>query len=233
MAQGFGFPYFQVSRTVPGFVRALRKAAPSGDLEVWLTTAVGLKASVARGELPTLERLGWVREGRVSERGFGLRGEHARPVAVETLQAHYAPLVQLAEAHPDSISDSIGSWLQTNTTLGEVARSRILRTFLDIWTIAETGEPRMDPAPKRQAAERPRRVAPRTPTHGTTGDVDKAGSEDATLATPPNVRDISFGLASGGLVRLQTPMVLTRADLDIIRGLVALLEKSIPTEPHP
>ena len=234
-----GWPYFKVASTMTRFVEALRRGVPNGDLTSWLTAAVGVTRSVAAGELSTLRRLGWLDGDVVTERGRSLRGDRASEAAAATLQACYPELLQVTERAPDAPEPALEAWLQTNSALGELVIGRVVRTFMALRQVAQTGMLPDTPVRTRRAgsASTP---AGSHPTHRTSpgrlpraeaGDrepMEPEGSSGApephtSTSLTPSIQEIVFPLQGGGVVRIITPRTLQAEDIRRIHGLVDLL----------
>lgn len=210
----------------------------------WLTSAVGVTRSVAPGELATLRRLGWVDDQSVTEQGWALRGDHGAGAASETLQRCYPDLLQVVDRQPDTPADALRAWLRTNSELGETAISRVVRTFLGLRELAQTGV--IAPAVVRTT----RASKPRTPEQGHVGggrrilpDANASHAQDdvrtelahlrsmieASQGRPhsgsltPAVQEITFPLREGGVVRIMAPRSLRQDDVKRLHALVDLL----------
>lgn len=215
------WPYFAVVGTLPRFIQALRRSKPSGDLGTWLTTSVGVSRTVARGELATLKRLGWVDDQSVTDRGWALRGENAAEAARETLRKCYPELLNVVERQPDSPGPALQSWLESNTQLGHLAVTRLVRTVLMLHQLAETGAIESPPPARSGRPKRHQR------SHSTEGGVWSPGDTVAPrIETVPindrAVQEVAITLPSGDL-RIVAPRSLTPDDVRRIHAVVDLL----------
>lgn len=237
------WPYFAVASTLPEFIQALRRSKPSGDLVAWMSSAVGVTPSVVPQELGTLRRLGWADDQSVTERGWALRGEEAAKEASEVLQRYYSDLLQVVERTPEAPVQALRSWLHTNSKLGEVALSRVIRTFLAVRELAQSGtiESTLTHAKRTSGAHThdPRRPKARTPQQDEAGADDDerdlrsevsrlkamiaADARGAGGSLTPAVQEITFPLREGGVIRILAPRALRADDVKRIHALVDLL----------
>lgn len=215
------FPYFSVARTLPAFIRALGKSTPTpGDLDKWFASAVGLTPSVIRNERSVFRRFGWVTESdTLTDQAMALRGDQASQVAARVLAEHYQPFMLVLDRGDEDPEGSLESYLLTNTSLGTIARQRVIRTFRQLQELAQTG--RISGGELERPTRHSRRRANNVGTTGSPGPGLRSTSS-SSMGERNASGEVVFPLESGS-VTIRMPKSLTPDDIKTLHALIDLL----------
>lgn len=202
------FPYFDVTSALPSFVTAVRRSVPSAPLDQWATANMALKPSIAGSTVSTLKKLGLLNDSGLTELGTGFRTDAGMAASSsQILSAIYHDLEDAYAAAGDG-DEGVDNYLRAYTDLGDLARTRVRRTFKQLRDMAGGQLPN----PVRRAMP-PRSLSksPRNATHRGVNRVDEAGGS--------GMQEVSLPV-SNGVLRITAPKPLRRPDLERIMGVL-------------
>lgn len=198
------FPYFDVSGALPSFVKAVRRSVPTAPLDQWATANMALKPSITGSTISTLKKLGLLGDTGLTDQGTGFRTDAGMVASANQIVSSIYHDLDDAYNAAENGDDGVDNYLRAYTDLGDLARTRVRRTYMQLRDMAHGTIP--DPIrramPSRSMTTSPHRVSNRQPTR-----LDEAGN--------PGVQEASLPM-SNGVLRIIAPKPLHRQDIERI-----------------